>query len=66
MYVDPRILGGLGCYWLGACGRRYNLVHDLGDSRPKQYEEPVIHAAPLSKDYHGDPKKPESRLHRVA
>lgn len=31
-------------------------------TRPDVYEEPVIQAAPLSKDYAGDPPIPESRL----
>jgi cytochrome c oxidase cbb3-type subunit I/II len=31
-------------------------------SRPSTYDVPVIQAAPLSKDYFGDPQAPESRL----
>lgn len=34
-------------------------------SRPKTYIVPVIQAAPLSKDYDGDPGPPESRLKGV-
>ncbi|MEM9414398.1 MAG: cytochrome-c oxidase, cbb3-type subunit I [Planctomycetota bacterium] len=58
-----RIVGG-ACYMAGAMIGGINLVKTWAN-RPKQYEVPVVQAAPLSKVYDGDPEKPEPTIDGV-
>ena len=54
-YYWFRALGG-ALYVTGALLMAYNLIRTWA-RRPKQYEEPVQHAAPLSKVYTDEPEK---------
>ena len=54
-------VGGGVLYVAGIVLMAYN-YYMTWTTRPSQYEEPVIQAAPLSKQYAGDPVAAESRL----
>jgi cytochrome c oxidase cbb3-type subunit I/II len=62
MYV-LRIFGGLA-YMAGACIGAYNL-YQTWKTRPETYEEPVFQAPALSKEYHGDAKRPAPTIDGV-
>jgi len=58
-----RILGGLA-YMAGAVIGTYNL-YKTWKTRPATYDEPILHAPALSKDYDGDAERPAPTIDGV-